>query len=349
VYAAQDVNDITGTINLLTSTTLSSSAGKNALINGGFDVWQRGTSFAVTSTAYTADRWQGYRFVAGATISRQVTNDTTNLPNIQYCARVQRNAGNTATDQIWLSQSFETVNTIPFVGKTITLSYYARAGANYSAASNAMSVLLFTGTGTDQSINSGYTGSAATLNVSSTLTTTWQRFSQLITIPTTATELAVQFRHTGPTGTAGANDYFEVTGVQLELGSVATSFARNASTFQGELAACQRYYQRINTVGYQRYVIGQCNATTQALYYIPFSQQMRVNPTSVETTGTASNYATTSNTGGVVAATLVPTINDSTPNGVTVYVNVASGLTAGNATQLFSNNATTYIGWSAEL
>jgi hypothetical protein len=116
----------------------SMAAGRNFFINGGTDIWQRGTSIALTTSAYTSDRWQGYRAVAGSTVSRQVTGDTTNLPFIQYCARVQRDSGNTATNTIYLGQSLETVNSIPLAGKTVTLSFYARAGANYSTASNAL-------------------------------------------------------------------------------------------------------------------------------------------------------------------------------------------------------------------
>ena len=78
------------------------------VINGGMDVWQRGTSFSVSSGAgnvYTADRWQAYRGATGLTVSRQSTNDTTNLPFIQYCARVQRDSGNTSGNSMILTQS----------------------------------------------------------------------------------------------------------------------------------------------------------------------------------------------------------------------------------------------------
>jgi hypothetical protein len=205
-------------------------------------VWQRGTSIALSaSTAYTADRWQGRTGSGAQTISRQVTNDTTNLPFIQYCARVGRNSGNTGTGIILFEQSMETINTIPFVGKTVTLSLYARKGANFSATSDLMYAAVVTGTGTDQNV-SGYTGGANTILGSATLTTTWQRFTFTGTIPTTVTEMGVQLSYT-PTGTAGAADYLEVTGVQIDIGSVALPFRTYAGTIQGELAACQRYFE----------------------------------------------------------------------------------------------------------
>jgi hypothetical protein len=217
----------------------------NPVLNSAFQIWQRGTSLATGTTgqSYQADRWNGFRSTTGATVSRQVTNDTTNLPFIQYCARVQRDSGNTAVNAIILSNNFETINSIPYAGKTVTLSFYARAGANFSATSSLLSAQLITGTGTDQNWITGYTGQAVPINQNVTLTTTWQRFSVTATIATTATEMAIDFNY-APTGTAGANDWFEVTGVQLEVGSVATPFKTYGGTIQGELAACQRYYEK---------------------------------------------------------------------------------------------------------
>jgi len=222
------------------------TAGKNAVINGNLGVWQRGTSLAITSTSssfYGPDRWQVYRGATGSTVSRQVTGDTTNLPNIQYCARVQRDSANTSTTNINFIQNFESVNSIPFAGKAVTLSFYARAGANYSATSNALLAWLRSGTGTDQNFVVAYTGVNDVASGTATLTTTWQRFTFTGTVPTTATELAVQIQ-SNPIGTAGANDYFEITGVQVEAGSVATPFGMSTGTFATELAACQRYYQK---------------------------------------------------------------------------------------------------------
>jgi hypothetical protein len=58
----------------------------------------------------------------------------------------------------------------------------------------------------------------------------------------------VAFSNT-PVGTAGANDYYEVTGVQIDQGSVALPVRRNGGTIQGELAACQRYYTKTYAQG----------------------------------------------------------------------------------------------------
>ena len=221
----------------------------NPVINGGQDVWQRGTSFtpAGATLTYCSDRWMTYRASTGYTVTRQTTSDTTNLPNIQYSARLQRTNGNASGDAIYYNSSIETTNCLPFAGKTVTMSFYARAGANFSATSSLLSVQFYTGTGTDQNVNQGYTSSAVALNTAATLTTTWQRFAFSFTIGATITEFAPFFYYT-PTGTAGANDWFEITGVQLDVGtwtaSTAPTFRRSGGTIQGETALCQRYYYK---------------------------------------------------------------------------------------------------------
>ena len=222
----------------------------NPVLNSSFQLWQRGTSVSLVASTpgYTADRWY---VVNGAnqatTVSRQATGDTTNLPFIQYGARVQRNSGQTGTGTMSISQPFETINSIAFAGKTVTMSFYARKGANYSATSDVLTVYLITGTGTDQNQQgAGYTGQTLAINQSATLTTTWQRFKQSVTLGTGITEIQPVLTYT-PTGTAGANDYFEVTGVQIDIGSVALPFRTNGGTLQEELAACQRYYYRTST------------------------------------------------------------------------------------------------------
>jgi hypothetical protein len=265
----------------------------NSVINGAFDIAQRGTSIAVGAAyPYTLDRWQAVRggVVAGMTVSRQ----TSALTGTQYCARIQRDSGNTSTASMGLYNAFESSNTYPLAGQAVTFSFYARAGANYSGGT--LSGILTTGTGTDQNpITAVYTGATSPISVGATLTTSWQRFQGTATLSSSATEMYVYFQWI-PTGTAGANDYVEVSGVQVELGSIATTFKRaGGATIQGELAACQRYFQIFggNDV-FEYYGIGAnlntVNANCVVQWYVP----MRTAPTATFTT--ASNYRVTQGT-----------------------------------------------------
>ena len=219
------------------------AAGKNAIINGGFDIWQRGTSFVPSTTAFGPDRWQIYRNTTGCTASRQSPGST--LPQFQYCGRMQRDSGNTAANSASYAMSLETSESLKYAGQTVTLSFYARAGANFSGSgASSIRIYLAYGTGTDQNVISGFTGVTYLVNGTVTaITTSWARYSFTVAVPSTATQLGMELNALF-SGTAGAADYFDVTGVQLEIGSVATTFTRAGGTIQGELAACQRYYQK---------------------------------------------------------------------------------------------------------
>ena len=323
----------------------SNTAGKNGLLNSNFSIWQRGTSVAIGSAGVVtaADRWATYSGNTATTISRQVTGDTTNLPFIQYCARIQRNLSSAATNELEVGQSLETVNALPYAGKVVTLSFYARAGANYSATSNAFNAFIRTGTGTDQNyVAVGYTGLATPFSTTATLTTTWQRFTATGTIAATATEIAVDFRWT-PTGTAGANDYAEVTGVQLEIASSASAYSPNASNQALELAACQRYFQKTNNqsevpaTAPSANPINCLNASSTLVVGIPpFKTSMRVSPT-------VTLYSPVTGTSGRIrsgGADVVASVGD--VGEYTIGYISATGLTAG------SNSSIAFIA-SAEL
>lgn len=323
---------------------------KNPVLNSNFSVWQRGTSFSLaasTNATYTADRWT---FKTGAnqacTVSRQATGDTTNLPNIQYALRAQRNSGQTGTAALELIQSFETVNSIPFAGKSITLSFYARKGADYSAASDALKVYLISGTGTDQNRYNGasYTGEAFPINnQTATLTTTWQRFTFTGTIGATATELSTYFSF-APVGTASTNDYFEITGIQLEVGSSATDYYPNGNTYQAELAACQRYYY-VQATGTDKVLMNVRNrSTTEIEGVVFFPVTMRTSPTLVIATGT--NYYRTRGSNvnfNDMALALTHT------NGTLMDKSGLSGLTTGQADVVQTNNASSSVAYNSEL
>lgn len=209
----------------------------NLLDNGAFQIWQRGTSFAAAgSNVFACDRWHFYRaaFAVGATLSRQTGSQA------QYCARVQRDNGNAATGAVNFAQSIESINSIPLRSRYLTLTFRARMGANYSPTSAALTASVLSGTGTDESVVSGFTGQATVATSTVTLTTSWQDFTlTAATAGASITQLGVLFQFT-PTGTAGAADYAEIEEVQLVHGEYAGIFPYK--TIADELANCQRFY-----------------------------------------------------------------------------------------------------------
>ena len=317
------------------------AAGKNPFLNSNFSVWQRGTSFAGnTYSTYSADRWVASRgTTAGSTFSRQASGYT----GIQYSMRVARDLANTSTAIIYLSQSFESVNSYRYAGQTVTLSFYAKAGANYSAASAALGVTLASGTGTDENILNSYTGAAYPVSSSATLTTSWQRFTFTGTVSSSATELAFYTSFT-PVGVAGAADNYEITGVQLEIASAASAYSPNCPTYATELSACQRYFEIYSSAGSDVFGIGYTqNATTNRMMLPVMSK--RTLPT-IASTGTlqvilggGSSYTITS---------FANINNGGTPNMINFNAIIAAGGVAGGACGLYTSGACT-LSFSAEL
>ena len=305
-------------------------AGKNFVINGAMDFWQRGTSFSSGATACTADRWYAW---GGFTTSGAFTvtqNNSIGATGFQNAARVQRVNGSTNTTAVSFGQSMETAVSLPAAGQSVVFSFWARAGANFSASSSWLSATLLYGTGVDQNVALSYTGSATVVATNAVLTTSWQRFGVIGTVPANASEMALQFSYT-PTGTAGANDWFEVTGVQVELGSVLTNFSRAGGHPAGEFALCQRYYQVLGNGDLQGQIT---TASTTVAMWARYNVPMRVAASSVSTTSTpsppsigVSSLTTNVNLFGV--GPITPTTNWSLSTASTtnlvIYTSVSSG------------------------
>ncbi len=311
------------------------------------DIWQRGTSFTgATTNVYGPDRWIVYRNAAGSTFSRQ----TSGLDGFLYSTRIQRDSGNTSTAVLYLSQMLESQESYKYAGKTVTLSWYAKAGANFSAASSQMIARIYTGTGTDQNwIQTGYTGQATTLDNLTTITTSWVRYSASVAIPSTTTELSITFGFT-PVGTASTNDWVEITGVQLELGSVATTFKRAGGTLQGELAACQRYYYRAVAGGpYGHLAFGNASSASAVTAGLFYPVTMRTSPTSIDNIAVGSLRLSDEVSTSTFTTITLNTNGTGTTEGV-VEITGAGSLTTGRMYKLQGNNVSTaYIGFSAEL
>jgi hypothetical protein len=329
---------------------------RNKIINGDMRVAQRGTTFSLTATgAYTVDRWIAVTSVAasGTLTLNQTSVAITEGTSSNAAIRLSKTTG-TFAGTLVAAQAFETSNSWGLAGKTVTISFKARKGSSYTG--NALPYLVVvTGTGTDQSANNmlagtwtGYTVSSTTLT--GTLTTSMSSFSANTTIPASATQVGVQVGLTYATATTGsANDYLDITDVQLEVGPVATPFEQRPIGM--ELALCQRYYYRLSfdaTVSAPFASSGFVETTTTAYASTPFPVTMRIAPTAVEQSGTAANYVVRGG-GQTVTCSSVPTYQNTHPWGGRVILTTAAVLTVGQAIMgQFTTNAG-YIGWSAEL
>jgi len=316
---------------------------QNGIYNSSMDIAQRGTTFTtVSGVAYTLDRWSSWASAVGSSL---VTTQEAGTATSRYSAKLRRSTGNTNTGGLYYFQSLETADSYRFQGQTVTLSFYAKAGANYSAASNILESNIRTGTGTDQ-IYYNYTGTTNS-NQNNTLTTSWQRFTQTVTLSASLTEVSIAFVQT-PVGTAGADDSFFVTGIQLEVGSVATSYNRMSGSIQGELAACQRYFLKYG--GNQTYEtfpgVLLSYSTTQGEGPIALKSTMRTTPTVAFSTLKISDVASYN----LAVTNLTITTNSSGPDAAYLVFTVASGATSGKTNLLRTDGSTAgYLTFSAEL
>ena len=223
---------------------------RNRLINGDMRIWQRGTTLnGMTPTlgviAYTADRWFVSQLISQSStdVSQQTGGAT------RFSVRVQKRAGSTGASLNQLGQVVENLNCLDLPGKQLTLSFTAKAGANYSAAGGALGVLIYTCTTADQSstsfVNGIAAGQATLYSGTVTLTASNQAFSITTSaVAANATNICVIFSENSSASAAGANDWFEISDVQIETGTVATPL--EGRSHGQELALCQRYYQSMS-------------------------------------------------------------------------------------------------------
>ena len=204
-------------------------AGKNFLNNGAMDVWQRGTSFT-NGGIYGPDRW--YLDVSAATTTW--ARETTIIPTgCQYSLKATQA---TAASTVVIAQTIEKLNAVALAGQTISLSAYVAA-----SASTTLTFELAYSTSVDNARSGSWTAITATSGGSTTVsTTTFSRLAGVYAIPSTAKTLKVTLF----TSSLGVGVSMYMSGLQLELGSIPTTLSRLGGSIQGELFACERYFEK---------------------------------------------------------------------------------------------------------
>ncbi|OXM17318.1 hypothetical protein [Paenibacillus herberti] len=213
-----------------------SNRSKQAFINGGFDIWQRGSSFSGRNI-YTADRWivTDDGGSASYAVSRLPFPSGEMLGGLNPNYYLSMNVTSLSTGAVTLGQRIEDVRT--FAGQKVTLSMYARC-ANYNSTIDVAAFQIFG--------SAGSPSPGVSVNSAITLTTTFQPISITLNIPTitgkTITDnscLYFQILRLGSTAKTGT---YEFANVQLNVGEWAFPFA--SRSIGEELDLCQRYYEK---------------------------------------------------------------------------------------------------------
>ena len=293
---------------------------RNLIINGNFQVSQRGdftTASGVSNQVYYLDRWIMSVGISGT------------IQDTGYKAKVV--CTSTGSGVLAMSQNIEDKNIHPLKGKTVTVS--CKVTSNSPNARIVIYADDWLSLGNQNDVHSG-SGNEETLSATFTVPSTLSGILQV----------RVGFDNEASNGnpSLSANDYFEVSDVQLELGKVATPFEHRS--YGEELALCQRYYQSFEA---------QNGATTFGVAYAfnsthAYDGTQLIFPTvmrAVPTRSTSGNWQTSDGTGAVLGITgFYGTLNTW---GYQLGFSVASGLTQFRPYAIRSSNGK--LNFDAEL
>lgn len=263
---------------------------RNKIINGNFDIWQRGTS-QTSGLIASADRWSFENWGSTKTNSRQAfpIGETAVPGNPAFFCRTVCVTGGASSNYNGMRQKIESVRT--FAGKKATITFYAKADAPKNIAFYLSQ--YFGGTGSP-SPSVPFGGQQVALS------TSWQRFSLLVDVPSIAGKTLgndgsdhlqlIFFFEAGSAynsfiGALGSQSgTFDVARVSMVEGD-----ARNEDDpftqrhIEQEMALCQRYFEMSYGAGQ---VIGQNTGMTGGVEdfagligRVRFQRPKRANPT----------------------------------------------------------------------
>jgi hypothetical protein len=362
----------TAQINGMTPTAQSLQGFRNRIINGDMRIDQRNAGASVTPTVsgtYTIDRWfAGFAQASKFSVQQNAGSVTPPVGFTNYLGVTSTSAytvgsaegfvvtqiieGNNIADLAWGTANAQTVTLSFWVRSSLTGTFGGALRNNGSTRSYPYSY----------TISSANTWEYKTITVSGDTTGTWLSnngigLSVIFSLgagssaSNTAGDWAAGnfISATGAVsvvGTSGATFY--ITGVQLEAGSVATPFERRP--YGTELALCQRYYYRLvpRAVG-DDYAYGWNISSTVARHSLFFPVSMRVAPTGLEQSGTASDYSVRIIASDTILCSAVPAWYASTNLSTTMTTTVSSGLTGGQGSNMRPNSTNAFLAWSAEL
>ena len=352
--------------------------GQNWLIAGdaGQNLWQRGVTgpVATTSVLFGPDRWA---YWSGTSTPMVVSKDLTagvTPPGFNAAYKMQRQSGATGVSPLCLTQELSSTNSVSLQGKFVELDFNVFGGPNVS--SPLVRIFVVVGTGVNEGVGKlafglngggggsvGWTGQAnvVSANFSPIAAGALVHPAVVGRLPINETEVGVALC-AFPSGTAGAGDYLDFSGVQMRLAPALASFASAVTAYaaqalqvppfiwrlgnQEALLQQAYYWQRNEGAGLD--VIGpNCRSVTalRADCFLLFPVPMGQTPSMAFVPG----FATDANSGGLEACTGLAV----SPGMVATVLGVTIGCAAGSnvkaASFLYENGGSGVISADAEL
>lgn len=220
-------------------------SGRNYIINGNFDIWQRGAILSANKFQYFADRWYGGRQNNMGTLN--VARVSNSMARSQYMMRAGRMLGDVDVSAIGICQFVDNNTVKLFAGEKITVSAKVRLGNGFNGLENVVKMRVFSSVNNNQSGNAfGFSLNSVMLGEIKTDVQkgVWFDLSLTVNVLSSVQSLMVSFVTENQNGVAVENDFFEVSQVKLELGDTKTEFLPN--DFNAELLTCKYFYERLS-------------------------------------------------------------------------------------------------------
>jgi hypothetical protein len=343
-----------------------SSVFKNRIINGAMVIDQRNAGASVTPTSgqYTLDRWQALLSQASKFSVLQNSGSIAAPDGFNnYLGVLSSSAYSlTSTDFFTIGQPIEGFNVADLGwgtanAKTVTLSFWVWSSLTGTFGGVIQNQITASGRyyPFTYSIPVGSTWTKISVTIAGDTSGTWNKTNSTgiyvnfgLGVGSTYSSTAGSWTGTYTLGATGATSIvssnaarWNITGVQLEVGTQATSFEYRQ--YGTELALCQRYYEQYNITGGSGYGTGGSTISNQCRVMIPFLVQKRATP-SFSSSATSTFQVQTNN------------VNNSVSNlsmsggsfGQAAYIFATTTITLGAAGTLV-DSTNSFLAFSSEL
>jgi len=346
--------------------------GKNRIINGAMEIDQRNAGASGTlahgSLTYAVDRWNVYENTPVTNSTYQQVSDAP--ANFSYSLKYTNGTAGgsaTSTQNAGIQQRIEGYNFADLMygtsdARTITISFWVKSsltGTYCVALHNSTTLESYV---TEYAINSANTWEQKTVTIPGDTSGTWLTTNEIgLSVGFTLSCGSARTTSTADTWTSGqiyqatsnqidftatTGATFYLTGVQLEVGSVATEFERRP--YGTELQLCQRYFQKIGSNGGRFCAIGSIFSPNQAQVSVPLPTKMRSSPSTTFVTATTTWVLNNGSNAGTCSAL---TTNSTSPDVVWVTATTGASLATASCAIFYEQASTgaSVIHFSAEL